>query len=263
MAKWIKNISGETKTYVGVEIQTNTFFQIPHQLLPKFENSQDLLSDILANNVQMSRDGSTVLSGIPIEHLNYLRSDIPVHSDTGAMASSPKYAPDGWTQRIHEIEFETCQIGSIHDKNYLGEDIGWGQLKFYDANGGLMTDQTLINLNCVRTDFEWMPTVDYMIKGGLVAQKVTPAYNFYVWVQAVVLPIEYGGPQVTFCEGGLNLAFIDSKTHIGLDGVSGSILYYSHPQLGPGMGTNKLRFVCRHPAGFHHDLQAIFNLFRA
>lgn len=262
MAKWIKNVSGQTKTYSGIELEDDAFLQIPYQLETEFQNNAILLSDILSGDAKMSSDGASVIDGQSVDHINYLRNDVPIHSETGGILSSPKYAPDGWTQRIHEIQFTTSKLNSIHDKDWTDTDFGWGSLKFYDSQGNELTNQTAITLSCVRTDFEWMPDVDFMIKGGRVAQKSTPLANFYVWVQAAVLDEQYGGPQSTFCDGGINMCYVDGKTYVGLDGVSGTVLYYEHPQLGPGAGTNKIRFICRHATGLQHDLQVIFDMFR-
>jgi len=185
--------------------------------------------------------------------------------DTGGVQFTPRYAPEGWKQQIFELEFETS-IGNIHEKDYLDNDIGWSTCKFYkdDGQGGEIecVDQADRDINCTRTDLEWMPDMDYMIKGGWVAQMSTPSVEIYVWAQAAVLPDIYGGPQATFAEGGINLRYMDSKQRNGLDGVAGTILYYNHPQLGPGVGTNKIRYVVRHPAGHRHRLQCIFDLFR-
>jgi hypothetical protein len=184
-------------------------------------------------------------------------------SDTGGLLLTPKFAPTGWHQQYFETEFETSNSASdsIHEKDWENEDLGYSSLKFYDANGDELTDQNDIDTDCVRTDLLWMPPFDYSIKSGWVAQKAVPATNMYVWALGADLDVAYGGPQSVFAQGGINLTYVDARTRAGLDGVSGTILYYNHPQLGDGAGTNRIRFVVRHEAGVKHRIQAVFELF--
>lgn len=189
-----------------------------------------------------------------------------IDQDTYGLAVTPKFAPDGWHQQAYETEFETCNSGSdsIHEKNWLNEDIGFSSLKFYKVVNGVeveCSDQNDIDTNCIRTDLLWMPDFDYAIKSGWVAQKSVPASNVYVWALGADLDAQYGGPQSVFAEGGINMTYVDSRSRVGLDGVSATILYYEHPQLGEGCGTNRVRFVVRHAAGLKHRLQAVFELF--
>ena len=189
-----------------------------------------------------------------------------VDADTGALTSTPKLAPDGWKQQYFETEFETCNSGSdsIHERSWLNVDLGYSSLKFFKASGATeveCTDQADIDSNCIRTDLSWMPPYDYAIKSGYVSQKSVPASNVYIWSLAVDLSEANGGPQVSFANGGINMTFVDARTKSGLDGVAASILYYSHPVLGDGAGTNRLRFVTRHAAGFKHRIQVVLEIF--
>jgi hypothetical protein len=189
--------------------------------------------------------------------------------DTGGIRLTPKFAPDGWHQQYFETEFETSKPNSIHEKDWHNVNIGFSSLKFYDDEDnelvqGQLSDQdyqALLDTDCVRTDLLWMPDHDYAIKSGFIAQRVVPEPNVYIWALGVDLAEQYGGPQAVFAEGGLNLCYVDARTRAGLDGVSPTIMYYEHPQLGAGQGTNRIRFVVRHPAGFKHKLQAVMEIF--
>jgi hypothetical protein len=178
--------------------------------------------------------------------------------DTGMIATTPKWAPLGWLQVYHEIEFKTSQLNSIHDKGFDNVDTGFSSIKFYDAAGDELTIQADIDTDCVRTEYDFMPDHDYAIKSGMVAQISSPNEPVYLW--ALGAP---GLANIPFCDGGINLEFIDGKTLVGLDGTAATILYYSHPKLGDGAGTNKIRFIVRHSAGFKHRIQAIFEYFKA
>ncbi len=204
----------------------------------------------------------TAHGGLPLPH-NEIQAVSVSQEDpnTGGLLLTPKFAPPGWRQQYFETEFESSKLNSIHEKNAANVDIGFSSLKFFDAADVELTDQLDIDASCVMTQLDWMPTHDYAIKSGFVAQIQSPAENLYVWVQGVVLPAAYGGAQATFAEGGINLMFMDAKTLVGLDGVSATVLYYAHPQLGPGVGTNKLRMIVRHSAGFRHRLQFVLEIF--
>lgn len=191
----------------------------------------------------------------------------PIDAETGGILSSPKFAVTGWTEQMFELEFETSKLGSIHEKDINDNDIGWAILKFYEAGDVEITggnlNQAYLDTNCVRTDLAWMPDVDYMVKGGWVSQITTPTVDVYVWTVGADLDAIYGGPQATFLEGGLNMAFAAPLTLMGLDGVAAKRLNYNHPLLGDGAGTNRMRFIIRHPVGFNHRLQCVFNIFRS
>lgn len=64
MAKYIHNISGETKVYQGMEVLDTAYFLIPPPLYNEFSENEDLKLDIENGLVSMSRDGSTDISSI-------------------------------------------------------------------------------------------------------------------------------------------------------------------------------------------------------
>lgn len=218
----------------------------------------------------------TILNALVVAHVNEPLPDnqvkpvsiIQADPDTGGLLLTPKFAPTSWHQQYFETEFETSNSGSdsIHEKDWLNEDLGFSSLKFYKVVNGEeveCSDQTDIDANCIRTDLLWMPPFDYSIKSGWIAQKSVPETNMYVWALGADLDADYGGPQAVFAEGGINLTYVDARTRAGLDGVSATVLYYAHPQLGPGAGTNRIRFVVRHGAGIKHRIQAVLEIFLA
>ena len=206
--------------------------------------------------------------------------------DTGGVQFSPRYAPPGWKQQLYEVEFMTSKLNSVHEKDKDNNDIGWGSLKFYKLDNGNevemlqgadddATFQAKLDAECIRTDFLWMPNIDYMILSGQIAQIIPPDQNLYVWVLGVDLDAAFGGSQFTFAEGGINMDFVGDRTAVGLKGVAGTILFYdkvkngydaegkpTYLTLGDAKGTNRMRFLCRHSAGFKHRFQPIFVIFR-
>lgn len=246
-----------------------------------FAQSDLLIQKMAAGDVSV-HDGVEVLSlASGIEHLaGYIPKKVGlehVDEETGGLISSPRYAPPGWKQQLFEIEFKCSTLNSIHEKDRDNVDIGWSSLKFYKLDNGQEIEmvnptQAELDLSCVRTDFLWMPGIDYMILSGQAAQIAAPLADVFLWVIGVDLDAAYGGPQFTFAEGGINLDYIAARSAVGMKGVAGTILYYDkvvdpvtkqETVIGDGKGSNRMRFICRHPAGNKHRLQAIFEIFRA
>jgi hypothetical protein len=223
-------------------------------------NSQliDLISQKKLEVLLSSQDGFSTAEQISILKRNQV-DIINKDPDTEGVAVSFKFAPDGWKQQLFETEFTTSTPDSIHEKNWKNQDIGYSILKFYNAADEQITDN--LDTLCTRTDYLWMPDHDYAIKSGFVTQKEIPTENIYVWALGGDIPEEFGGPIAVFAEGGLNLAFVDERERAGMNGVSASVLPYEHPQLGPGAGTNRIRFVFRHQPGFVHRVQIVLEIF--
>lgn len=78
--KYIHNLSGSTKTYVGTEIIDGAYFQIPSMKLSKYSEDEKLISDIVSGAVKMSRDGVSDFddSALAIKFL----MDFPVEVDS-------------------------------------------------------------------------------------------------------------------------------------------------------------------------------------
>lgn len=202
--------------------------------------------------------------------------------ETGGLRVTNKFAPDGWLQRLHEIEFTTSTVGgAIHDKDVDNNDYGWSSVKMFEGahgseteiTGANLTDQSYLDANCTRTDFSWMPDIDYMILSGVISQFSIPANDLYMWGLFLdtdpalhgmgILPVEILG-------GGLNMKGVNERDRVGLKGVSGSIVYYGgvmtpngYVATGDGLGTNRIRFVLRHDTGLKHTFQSIFEVFRS
>lgn len=176
--------------------------------------------------------------------------------DTLGLSMTPKWAPQGWSQVYHEIEFKTSQLNAIHDKSVSNVDNGYTTAKFYNAAGTELTVQGDLDTDCVMTVIDFMPTHDYAIKSGQVAQITSPTTPVYLWALAPLS--ELGMDDKVFCDGGINLEFVDSKNLVGLDGTAATML----PYMG-GIGANKIRFIIRHDAGLKHRIQAILEYYKA
>lgn len=194
--------------------------------------------------------------------------------DTGGYQYTPRFSPKGFHEQLFETEFKTSTYDSIHEKDANNQDIGWSYLKFYkdDGQGNEIecVDAADALANAIRTDLLWMPNCDYMIKGGWLGQITSPASDVYFWAQGIVLDEAFGGAKSVFVQGGSNMAYVGPQKQLGLNGVSGTMLYYDKIydsandvfiELPPGVGTNRLNFMLRHPQGFTHRFQVIVDIF--
>jgi hypothetical protein len=201
-------------------------------------------------------------------------------SDTAGIKVTTKYAPDGFYQRLHEIEFTTATVdGAIHDKNAANQDTGFSTCDFYeDVNGveTLMVSPTQLDLDtkCIRTDYKFMPNVDFMIMSGVVTHQEVPTTEVYMW--GFMLDVDpalnaYNIFPITVLDGGMAMSFVSPRDPVGLKGVNGTMLYHAgvmpptgvFVNLPPGLGTNRIRFMMRHQPGYQHRFQAIFEIFKA
>ena len=62
MNKYIHNVSGVTKIYIGEELATTDYMLIDPLKEKKFQQDEDLIADITAGDTLMSRDGIVDLS---------------------------------------------------------------------------------------------------------------------------------------------------------------------------------------------------------
>lgn len=85
MAKYLHNVSGETKIYQGKEIADNAYFLIPPPLYQEYSDNQDLISDIENGLIKVSRDGVTDINTIQnaLSHLSteQFRCSVAVDKD--------------------------------------------------------------------------------------------------------------------------------------------------------------------------------------
>lgn len=199
----------------------------------------------------------------------------PLDPKTQGLKFSPKVAPDGWVQRIHEIEFKTSTLNSYHDRDYNNVDFGWTKMKFYEGPAGSESEITGVNLNqeylnihCTRTDVHFMPDKDFMLLGAGVAQLEETAENVYLWglIMDLDAPYNVNIPPFELVEGGINMKYLKAKDHFLVEGRAPATLYYdgiTNPMTGgkialpPGVGSNKVRYMLRHPAGYKGEYQAI------
>lgn len=252
MAKYIHNITEETKIYEGVECEADAFLLIPEAKLAQYANSDFVIEELAAGNAAMSSDGSTDIDGGASDQINFLKDFKPTDS-TGRPIVRSAVTQEGWGAQFHSIGFTVGTKDSVYNKDDEGNDLGFATLKFYDEDDVEQTTQVNITANAVKTVLSWKPTHDYEIIGGQLNQSVAPASNIYMWAKG--LP---GILNVMFAQGGLNLKLCPVGNIIDFDGKATKFLPYNG-----GAGTNKFDFIFRHGVGVTHELQFLIKIFKA
>ena len=213
---------------------------------------------------------------------------------TKSVQVTRKFAEDGAIQRLHEVEFWTSKaplaeppalkpwqgnLGHVHDYDYMMNTYGWSSVKYYSSEmvEGSIVDTELVNptqaqldASCTRTDLIFHPNIDYWVLSGTIAHDVVPAEDIYMWALFLDLDQAAGGPVLEIVSGGLNLKCVDAKKPVGIKGVSPSKVFKdgvvdesgAFNSIPEGMGSNRIRYVFRHPPGFQCKLQTILEIFR-
>jgi hypothetical protein len=271
---------------------------IPKEKRFSWAKDKSTNENLLNGNLILTHAGDDVVDGI--EALNILRGETvkleQQNPETLAINSTPRYSRPGMLQRIHETEWETCIAeneaqniprGRVHDRDHNNQDTGWSTVEYYELVNGEeilinlddsitypsdTAKQNKLNADCIRSDFHWEPDVDYMVLSGMLRQKTVPDENIYFWGLFANVKFDgsdYGLP-VEVLSGGMNLAFNKPLVPFGMKGVSASSLYAEVLDdgqgniipVGPNMGCNRISFIFRHPPGFKHRINAVFEIFR-
>lgn len=172
-------------------------------------------------------DGSVVLS-LDSEDItdvnravNFLK-DIPNDVDsTGRPIVRYAATTKGWHYQAHSIQFEVNKLGSLYNKDYEGNDIGFAELKVYDANGDECTTQGSADVDGIKTVVTWKPDYNLDIISGSVRQEIKETVDSYLYVNAVIatgLPAPNDWLRLPFTTGGINLKYIGDDESLKTDG---------------------------------------------
>jgi len=85
MAKWIKNNSGVTKTYVGQQIADQAYYEIQYDEVGKWSHHSPLITDISNGDAIVAKDdsGTTDIADVS-EAIDHLRDEAPTVIDTNS-----------------------------------------------------------------------------------------------------------------------------------------------------------------------------------
>ena len=80
MSRYIHNVSGETKYYLGVPVTNEEFFLIPESSWFGYASSDSLISDITSGDVFISKDGSNDITSGVSSQIDYLKGINSLHT---------------------------------------------------------------------------------------------------------------------------------------------------------------------------------------
>lgn len=276
MSKWIKNVSGVTKTYAGKDIIDTEYREIQEVNDLDWKKDNNLLTDIGNGDAIVAKDdsGSNDITDIS-EAINYLKNinvDLEIDEE-GRQVSRSAYGKKGWSYIAHPVEFSTSTLDSLFCSNWLGTDRGDCSLKFYKADGTEITSgvQADLDSDCVETKMTMALDYDFEVISGKIEQHTHPTTNVRMWVVGGVIdsttnkPWEYptssGVYHAKEFAGGINLKFLGSDQEIETDGRAAK--YMAKTTTNVPYQTNQFQFILKHDVGLKHDLMVILEYFRA
>ena len=176
------------------------------------------------------------------------KSSEPQADSDNAYIQRNKIAPTGWTYQLRAIEVETSLLDSVYNKKADLSNWGDATVKFYNGSGTELTDQSVLDTDCVKTVLDFEPAYDFEIIGGFAKILADPTNPIRIWVIAVPdVPEAYGGSKLMV--SGVDFRFIGTTDKVEADGRASKRMNYS-----ASLHTNKLRVIFAHAAGEKHKL---------
>lgn len=190
------------------------------------------------------------------------RANPTVMDSNGVYLSRTKIAPSGWHYQAHSVEFEVNKLGSIYNKDYEGNDLGFADLKVYNSSGTELTTQGSADTGGVRTVVTWKPDFDFEIVSGNVRQITRETVDSYLYVNARVatgLAAPNDWLVVPFVQGGVNLQYIGADEPLKTDGRT--------PKLFNGTNGDYFELVVNYEADLltnanRHRMSIIFEIYK-
>ena len=177
----------------------------------------------------------------------------PLDPDTKMPSISTRKLPANWYPEFREIEFTTSKENSIHDKNYLDEDISAHTIKFYDEFDAELTTQAGIDTSCVKTVISFDPSRVWAIRGAYTRQVAVPNAPVYVWMNFKI-DMNHLVPGLVvrnpYANGGLNMEFQNAYESVGDEGENYSFF----------TANDGIEWIIRHDAGLKHRIRVIYQL---
>lgn len=251
MSKWIHNLSGGPKEYLGRVAQDGEFIEIVPAMKYEFSVDQDLLTDLIAGSVKISADGSTDLAGGPALHVNYLVHEDPTPRDSaGRPIGRNAVTNEGWSYQIQAVEFTTSKLGGYYNRSVAGVDLGFITHKIFDDQGVEITDAQNEGL-AVMTQMDWMVNHEIEMIGGQIFHAAPPTGDCRIWITAApgILNINFG-------TGGMNMKHVSVGSRVDANGRAAKYLPTTPP------GINRFRITMKHDQGLVYTGMILFEMFK-
>jgi hypothetical protein len=165
----------------------------------------------------------------------------------------------GWAFIAHFIECTTSTVDGVYCENYAGQIESQHYAKFYDAdNNELTTEQDM--LNCVKSVFTIIPSIDYEVVCGEIHQYERPTSNMRL--HSIIGAFMPDGTPLSVKEfvRNLNMKFKDKAKAIVTDGRAPKLLRKSFAGL--PFDANQIQIVINHEPGIKHELMIELEYYR-
>jgi hypothetical protein len=191
--------------------------------------TEEKYPSLFGDYIKFDEDGfneavSIIKSGLFLKHKNQGIADV---DPTGRSIVRYAATVKGWHYQAHSVQFEVNKLNSIYNKDVDGNDLGFCEIKVYDANGDECTTQGSADVNGVKTVVTWKPDFDFEIISGNVRQMVKETVDTYIYVRlqsATGLPAPYNWFPVPFTQGGINLNYIGADEPLKTDGRASKLV---------------------------------------
>jgi hypothetical protein len=259
----IRNNTNEEKIWLKT-FTANEEYTIPqdNSLGFKYSTLSSLLAAIAVGEASIG-NGSTFFTDVN-QQINWLKNldTAPTDSD-GSPLQRVKITNSGWHYQVHGVDFETSKLNSVFNLKIDGTSFNYCQIKFFESVNGVDSEitggnlnQTYLDSNCIKTQVDWEPIHDYELIGGFFNQTQIPSDDVRLWLIGVPdIPEAYGGSKLFISN--INLKYIGLESGVKVDGRSSKAVAYSATY-----HTNKMRLTLRHPAGYNHKCQILFEIFK-
>ncbi len=264
MSKYIKNVSGSDKTWLGQLITNGSYYEIPATLATTWSSDSELLVSIANGDALVTKDdsGNNDITDVN-SAINYLKDSIQETDTTGRLIVRYAATIKGWHYQAHCVQFEVNKLGSIYNKDADGNDLGISTIKIYDDQGDECTTQGSADTDGVKTVVKWAPDFDFEIISGNVRQISKETVDTYVHVRAQVatgLAAPNDFLAVPFTQGGINLNYIGADEVLKTDGRASKLI-------SAGTNGDYFEIICNYEADLltntnRHKMSLIFEIYK-
>lgn len=236
----VKNKTEISQIWCGQTIEPNDQYEIQSTEQARWAFDETFMV-ALAAGYAVINDGYSDID--PGRALNIMRQvDFLNRDDEQTPYFKQMYSQDNLKFRSKSFVFITGKYGSLVNKNSEGEDLGIGELLFFDSsriqfvkgeNESLEDFQTRLDSNCKFTWLYFTSKLKFGISRGRFMYRGTPLGEFHNWLEfAPHIPKAYGG-SVPCLEGAFPLDMMIPGEFYHMDGCTCLIInldltYYSH-----------------------------------
>lgn len=240
--------------YNGLLVPANQSANVSGAIAP-FISDGVLLSDVVAGNMSVTFAGTEVLNAAAASLLMQLGQILNTDSD-GANLSRVKQAPTGWTYNFRGFEFTTSTANSVVNNDPYNNPLSDAIIKFYDANGNQLTQQSDLDSSCTVTMVDMEPPYDYYLIGGEAVALTVPTDDARL---SVIVAPDYPAPIGSKAViQSVNMRYVPTGDKIYVDGRASKGLLYNNP----APHTNKLRFIIYHTVGAKYSFEIHLETYR-